>query len=46
MCDSLFPGSKITNATRLTDKPSDDCDLVSFELAGQPFIVISAGPFC
>jgi len=41
---SLFPGSKITNLTRLTDTPSGDCDLVSFELAGQPFMAISAGP--
>jgi predicted 3-demethylubiquinone-9 3-methyltransferase (glyoxalase superfamily) len=41
---SLFPGSKITNATRLTDTPSGDCDLVSFELSGQPFMAISGGP--
>src|SRR5580693_2056131 len=41
---SLFPGSTIANVTRLTDTPSGDCDLVSFELAGQPFMAISAGP--
>jgi predicted 3-demethylubiquinone-9 3-methyltransferase (glyoxalase superfamily) len=41
---SLFPGSNITNVTKLTDTPSGDCDLVSFELAGQPFMSISAGP--
>jgi len=41
---SLFPGSKIINVTRLTDTPSGDCDLVSFDLAGQPFMAISAGP--
>jgi predicted 3-demethylubiquinone-9 3-methyltransferase (glyoxalase superfamily) len=41
---SLFPGSKVTNVTTLTDTPSGDCDVVSFELAGQPFMAISAGP--
>src|ERR1700730_17966701 len=43
-CVSLFPGSSITNVTTLTGTPSGDCDLVSFELAGQPFMAISAGP--
>jgi predicted 3-demethylubiquinone-9 3-methyltransferase (glyoxalase superfamily) len=28
----------------LRDTPSGDCDVVSFELAGQPFMAISAGP--
>ena len=41
---SLLPGSKITNVTTLTNTPSGDCDVVSFELAGQPFMAISAGP--
>jgi predicted 3-demethylubiquinone-9 3-methyltransferase (glyoxalase superfamily) len=41
---SLFPGSKITDVNTLTDTPSGDCDIVSFELAGQPFMAISAGP--
>jgi predicted 3-demethylubiquinone-9 3-methyltransferase (glyoxalase superfamily) len=41
---SLFPESRVTNVTRLSDTPSGDCDLVSFELAGQPFMAISAGP--
>lgn len=41
---SLFPNSKITNVTVLHDTPSGDCDLVSFELCGQPFMSISAGP--
>jgi predicted 3-demethylubiquinone-9 3-methyltransferase (glyoxalase superfamily) len=40
----LFPNSKITNVTTLRNTPSGDCDLVSFELAGQPFMAISAGP--
>lgn len=41
---SLFAGSRIASVTRLSDTPSGDCDLVSFELAGQPFMAISAGP--
>src|SRR2546425_1197365 len=41
---SLLPDSKVTNITTLHDTPSGDCDVVSFELAGQPFIAISAGP--
>ncbi|TAL18159.1 VOC family protein [bacterium] len=41
---SVFPDSRITNVTTLRDTPSGDCDVVSFELAGQPFMAISAGP--
>ncbi len=41
---SIFPDSKIKNVTTLHDTPSGDCDVVSFELAGQPFMAISAGP--
>lgn len=41
---SLIPNSKITNVRTLHDTPSGDCDLVSFELSGQPFMAISAGP--
>jgi predicted 3-demethylubiquinone-9 3-methyltransferase (glyoxalase superfamily) len=41
---SIFPGSKITHLTTLRDTPSGDCDVVSFELSGQPFMAISAGP--
>ena len=41
---SIFPDSKITNVTTLHDTPSGDADIVSFELAGQPFMAISAGP--
>lgn len=41
---SIFPDSKITNITTLHDTPSGDCDIVSFELNGQPFMSISAGP--
>ena len=41
---SLLPSSKVTNVVTLRDTPSGDCDVVSFELAGQPFMAISAGP--
>jgi predicted 3-demethylubiquinone-9 3-methyltransferase (glyoxalase superfamily) len=39
-----FQARGSSNVTRLTDTPSGNCDLVSFELAGQPFMAISAGP--
>lgn len=42
---SLFPDSKITNVTTLLDTPSGDSDLVSFEIWGQKFMAISAGPY-
>lgn len=41
---SLLDKSQVTNVTTLHDTPSGDCDVVSFELAGQPFQAISAGP--
>ena len=41
---SIFPDSTITNVTTLHDTPSGDSDVVSFELSGQPFMAISAGP--
>lgn len=41
---SVFPDSKITSLTRIHDTPSGDCDVVSFELSGQAFMAISAGP--
>src|SRR2546429_9459662 len=41
---SLLPDSQVTNISTLHDTPSGDCDIVSFELAGQPFMAISAGP--
>ncbi len=42
---SLFSNSKINNISTLHDTPSGDCDVVSFELFGQPFMAISAGPY-
>ncbi len=41
---SLFPDSRITNVSVIHDTPSGDCDIVSFELFGQRFMAISAGP--
>lgn len=41
---SILPTSKILNLTTLHDTPSGDCDLISFELSGQSFMAISAGP--
>lgn len=38
------PNSKINNVTTLHDTPSGTVDVVSFELSGQPFMAISAGP--
>ncbi len=36
--------SKITHVSTIHNTPSGDCDIVSFELNGQPFMAISAGP--
>lgn len=41
---SVFPNSTIKNATTLHDTPSGDVDVVTFELLGQEFQAISAGP--
>jgi predicted 3-demethylubiquinone-9 3-methyltransferase (glyoxalase superfamily) len=41
---SIFPNSRIKNVAVLHDTPSGDTDVVSFELSGQPFMAISAGP--
>lgn len=43
---SLFPNSKITNITTIHEvpTPTGDCDIISFELSGQPFMAINAGP--
>jgi predicted 3-demethylubiquinone-9 3-methyltransferase (glyoxalase superfamily) len=42
---SVFPDSRITHITTLRDTPSGDADVVSFELAGQPFMAINGGPY-
>ncbi|WP_026565091.1 VOC family protein [Bacillus sp. UNC41MFS5] len=41
---SIFPDSKIANVTTIHDTPSGDSDIVSFEIWGQKFMAISAGP--
>lgn len=41
---TLFADSRIEHIDRITDTPSGDCDIVSFTLAEQPFMSISAGP--
>lgn len=42
---SLFRDSKIDNVTTITGTPSGDCDIVNFQLSGQEFMAISAGPY-
>lgn len=42
---SIFPESKITHVQTIYGTPSGDCDILAFELWGQPFMSISAGPF-
>ncbi|RAP74777.1 VOC family protein [Paenibacillus montanisoli] len=42
---SVFPDSKITNVTTLKNTPSGESDIVSFEVWGQKFMAISAGPY-
>ncbi|WP_449621755.1 VOC family protein [Robertmurraya sp. Marseille-Q9965] len=42
---SVFPESAVTNITTLKDTPSGDADLVMFEVWGQEFMAISAGPY-
>ncbi len=43
---SIFANSRITNMTTIHEVPSPtgDSEIVSFELMGQPFMAISAGP--
>ncbi|MES3006110.1 MAG: VOC family protein [Patescibacteria group bacterium] len=41
---SVFEDSKVIDMTTLHNTPSGDCDIVSFELSGQSFMAISAGP--
>lgn len=42
---SVFPDSQIISEIVLKDTPSGDCDLISFDLWGQRFMAISAGPY-
>ena len=40
----IFEDSEVTDVTTLHDTPSGDCEVVSFNLLGCPFMAISAGP--
>jgi predicted 3-demethylubiquinone-9 3-methyltransferase (glyoxalase superfamily) len=42
---SIFPNSKIKSTTTIHDTPSGSADIVTIELLGQEFTLISAGPF-
>ena len=42
---TIFPDSKIESHQVLKDTPSGDCDVLSFNLSGHPFMSISAGPY-
>lgn len=42
---NVFADSKVTNTTTLHNTPSGDAEIVSFQLLGQPFMAISAGPY-
>jgi predicted 3-demethylubiquinone-9 3-methyltransferase (glyoxalase superfamily) len=41
---TLLPNSEVKNVTTITNTPSGDTDIVTFNLAGEPFMAISAGP--
>lgn len=41
---SIFPDSRITHITSLHDTPSGSVEIVAFQLFGQSFEAISAGP--
>lgn len=41
---ATFPGSRIASIATIPDTPSGDAETVSFELFGQGFMAISAGP--
>lgn len=42
---SIFPDSKVKSVTTIPGTPSGDTDIVTFSLAGQEFMAISAGPY-
>ncbi|HYD35182.1 MAG TPA: VOC family protein [Vitreimonas sp.] len=42
---SVFPNSKINYKTTIHNTPSGDCDILSIEIMGQEFMLISAGPY-
>ena len=42
---SIFPNSRIIDSVVLHDTPSGDAESIRFELFGQSFMAISAGPY-
>lgn len=44
MYTSTFPSSRVVDVSTIRDTPSGDTDIVSFEVFGQAFMAISAGP--
>ncbi|MDF2615200.1 MAG: hypothetical protein K0S71_2986 [Clostridia bacterium] len=42
---SLFEGSKLKDKTILSNTPSGTVEMITVELAGQEFMLLSAGPF-
>ena len=42
---SLFEGSKLKDKTILNNTPSGTVEMITVELAGQEFMLLSAGPF-
>jgi len=41
---TVFPDSEVISAVTLTNTPSGNCDVVTFNVRGYPFQAISAGP--
>ncbi|MEX0896054.1 MAG: VOC family protein [Patescibacteria group bacterium] len=41
---SVFPNSKVSSSTILNNTPSGDCEIMTFNVMGQDFMAISAGP--
>jgi predicted 3-demethylubiquinone-9 3-methyltransferase (glyoxalase superfamily) len=41
---SIFPGSEITGKTVISGTPGGDVDIVTFDLSGNSFMAINAGP--
>jgi predicted 3-demethylubiquinone-9 3-methyltransferase (glyoxalase superfamily) len=41
---SIFKDSRIKSTVKIQDTPSGEVDIVTFELFGQEFMAISAGP--
>ena len=42
---SIFPSSKIKNITKIDNTPSGTVEIISVELDGHEFTLMSAGPF-